>query len=90
MIIWEDRLEKVLQDRTRALEGDTTERAVKYRRLVSLCTKVPVDKVDGVSAVYSANALRVVANDWVRCWRALLQQSSLMDRVWMLVGYRNS
>ena len=47
--MWEDRAMAVLEDRMRALEGESADKAVKYRRLVSLCTKVPVDKVDGVS-----------------------------------------
>lgn len=46
---WEDRVAQLLEERTLALEGESTDKAVKYRRLVSLCTKVPVDKVDGVS-----------------------------------------
>jgi len=47
--LWEDRIGEVLEDRTRASEGENADKAVKYRRLVSLCTKVPVDKVDSVS-----------------------------------------
>jgi hypothetical protein len=47
--MWEDRVADVLEDRMRALQGESADKAVKYRRLVSLCTKVPVDKVDGVS-----------------------------------------
>jgi regulatory protein SWI6 len=62
MVIWENRIGKVLEDKTRDLEGDSAERAVKYRRLVSLCTKVPVDKVDGVSLSPLSLADR-------RCWR---------------------
>lgn len=46
---WEDRMALVLQDRMSSLEGESADKAVKYRRLVSLCTKVPQDKVDGVS-----------------------------------------
>lgn len=45
---WEDRMSLVLQDRLSALEGESADKAVKYRRLVSLCTKVPQEKVDGV------------------------------------------
>ena len=49
MKIWEDRMAAVLDERMRALEGESADKAVKYRRLVSLCTRVPVEKVDGVS-----------------------------------------
>lgn len=46
---WEQRAAQVLEQRTQALEGEGLEKELKYRRLVSLCTKVPVDKVDSVS-----------------------------------------
>jgi hypothetical protein len=48
---WEDRMSVVLQDKLQSLEGESADKAVKYRRLVSLCTKVPQDKVDEVSLV---------------------------------------
>ncbi|KAI9635520.1 transcription factor [Dioszegia hungarica] len=48
MALWEDRVAAVLQDRIDALQGQGADKAVKYRRLVSLCTKVPVDRVDGM------------------------------------------
>ena len=47
--LWEQRMASVLEDKMSALEGESADKAVKYRRLVSLCTKVPVEKVDGVS-----------------------------------------
>ena len=46
--LWEDRMAQVLEDKIQGLEGETADKAVKYRKLVSLCTKVPVDKVDNV------------------------------------------
>ena len=49
LAIWEERMAEVLEDKIKALEGETADKAVKYRKLVSLCTKVPVEKVDGVS-----------------------------------------
>jgi len=49
LAIWEDRMAAVLEERMRAVEGASADKAVKYRRLVSLCTKVPVEKVDSVS-----------------------------------------
>jgi hypothetical protein len=51
MLLWEDRILKLLEDRLQALQGESSDKAVKYRKLVSLCTKVPVDKVDGVSGL---------------------------------------
>jgi hypothetical protein len=46
---WEKRMRQVLEQRVGALEGEGLDKELKYRRLVSVCTKVPVDKVDGVS-----------------------------------------
>ncbi|WVR04373.1 hypothetical protein IAU60_001375 [Kwoniella sp. DSM 27419] len=48
MILWEDRAAEVLEDKVRTLEGEGVEKTLKYRRLVSLCTKVSMDKVDGM------------------------------------------
>lgn len=48
---WEDRIASVLQGRIQALQGESADQAVKYRKLVGLCTKVPTEKVDGVSRV---------------------------------------
>ena len=55
--MWEDRMSAVLEDRIKSLEGETADKAVKYRKLVSLCTKVPVDKVDGVSGALNNSGL---------------------------------
>ncbi|KAK8846691.1 hypothetical protein IAR55_005778 [Kwoniella newhampshirensis] len=48
MMIWEDRVAALLEDKVRVMEGEGADKAIRYRRLVSLCTKVPVDKVDGM------------------------------------------
>ena len=47
--MWEDRMMAVLEEKMNALEGESADKAVKYRRLVHKCTQVPVDKVDEVS-----------------------------------------
>lgn len=49
---WEKRIRLVLEQRVQALEGEGLDKELKYRRLVSVCTKVPVEKVDGVSLVH--------------------------------------
>ncbi|OCF37625.1 hypothetical protein I316_00752 [Kwoniella heveanensis BCC8398] len=48
IVLWEDRVTKVLEDRINTLQGEGMDKAVQYRKLVSLCTKVPVEKVDGM------------------------------------------
>jgi regulatory protein SWI6 len=45
---WENRISRVLEQRVKALEGEGLDKELKYRRLVSVCTKVPVDKVDSM------------------------------------------
>lgn len=70
MALWEDRIAEVLEDKIRAMEGEGVDRAVKYRKLVSMCAKVPVDKVDSVSVLFSSQAgvWMDEANGWNRCW----------------------
>ncbi|TXT13486.1 hypothetical protein VHUM_00853 [Vanrija humicola] len=43
---WEDRVGKLLEERTSDLEGDSADRAVKYRKVIAVCAKVSVDQVD--------------------------------------------
>jgi hypothetical protein len=72
MALWEDRVAAVLQDRIDALQGQGADKAVKYRRLVSLCTKVPVDRVDGVSTPCFTRE----------------DELTLLDAGWACSGYR--
>lgn len=46
---WEDRVVQLLEERAAELEGGGADRAVKYRKVIALCAKVSVDKVDDVS-----------------------------------------
>lgn len=93
---WEERVNQVLQEKVAALEGESLEKEVKYRRLVSLCTKVPVEKVDGVSVhrhIYTHTLLlsRYLSDPCVescatltgRCWITSLPLSSQMDPLWI-------
>ncbi|KAL1408458.1 transcriptional regulator swi6 [Vanrija albida] len=43
---WEDRVAKLLEERASDLEGDSADRAVKYRKVIAVCAKVSVDQVD--------------------------------------------
>lgn len=63
LAMWEDRVSGLLEERIRSLQGESTDKAVKYRRLVSLCTKVPLDKVDGVSAVWRLAPRHIQRNE---------------------------
>ncbi|KAK4686008.1 regulatory protein SWI6, partial [Tremellales sp. Uapishka_1] len=48
MMMWETRVGEMLENTIQGLEGEGSEKEVRYRKLVALCTKVPVDKVDGM------------------------------------------
>ncbi|ODN75292.1 hypothetical protein L202_06475 [Cryptococcus amylolentus CBS 6039] len=48
MALWEDRVAEILEDKIQSLEGEGVEKEIKYRKLVAVCARVPVDKVDGM------------------------------------------
>jgi hypothetical protein len=49
MLAWEEQMASAITERTSSLRDRGMDGAVKYRKLVSLCTRTPVDQVDGVS-----------------------------------------
>lgn len=51
MVLWNQRMEVLLKQRLHALEGASTEREFQCKKIVALCTGVPVDKVEDVSAL---------------------------------------
>lgn len=55
---WEDRIGRLLEERASDLEGDGADRAVKYRKVIALCARVPVEQVDDVSRVRFDDARR--------------------------------
>ncbi|THU87994.1 hypothetical protein K435DRAFT_782260 [Dendrothele bispora CBS 962.96] len=46
MKMWHMRLEELMEERLKGLKGASTEKEYMCRRIVALCTGVPVDKVD--------------------------------------------
>ena len=52
MKLYEDRIAKLLQDRVQSLQGASTEKEYQSKRIVSLCTGIPIDKVEDVSAYF--------------------------------------
>ncbi|KAK6904056.1 hypothetical protein I203_107570 [Kwoniella mangroviensis CBS 8507] len=46
--LWQDRILSLLNDNIQNLENQNFEKNFRYRKLISLSTKVPVDKVDGM------------------------------------------
>jgi regulatory protein SWI6 len=71
---WESRISQVLEQRVKSLEGEGLDKELKYRRLVSVCTKVPVDKVDAVSLLPSHSGLMLM----YRCLTIYMLPSNLM------------
>ncbi|KAG7093689.1 hypothetical protein E1B28_007346 [Marasmius oreades] len=48
IIMWQARMEELMEERLRGLRGASAEKEYMCRRIVSLCTGVPVDKVEGM------------------------------------------
>nr|XP_018265799.1 uncharacterized protein I303_02173 [Kwoniella dejecticola CBS 10117]OBR87957.1 hypothetical protein I303_02173 [Kwoniella dejecticola CBS 10117] len=46
--MWEDRISAVLNDKIHNLEKSNLGKVFEYKKLISLTTKVPIDKVDGM------------------------------------------
>lgn len=47
--MWQARIEKLLEQRLQTLKGASAERELQYKKIVSLCTGVALDKVESVS-----------------------------------------
>ncbi|KAL5492522.1 SWI6 [Sanghuangporus weigelae] len=46
MKLYEDRIAKLLQDRLQSLQGASAEKEYQSKRIVAMCTGIPVDKVE--------------------------------------------
>ena len=46
--MFQDRIEKVLRDRVQSLQGSSAEKEYQGKRIVALCTGLPIDKVEQV------------------------------------------
>ena len=47
--MWHVRMEKLMEERLKSLHGASAEREFQCKKIVALCTNVPVDKVEEVS-----------------------------------------
>lgn len=50
MKMWYERMERLMDERLRLLKGSSAEKEFQCKKIVSLCTGVPMDKVESVSA----------------------------------------
>lgn len=48
--MWHDRMEEIMEQRMRGLRGASAEKEFMCRKIIALCTGVPVDKVEEVRA----------------------------------------
>lgn len=48
MKLFQDRIQDVLEDRRKGLQGASAEKEYQCKRIVSLCTGIPLDKIDDV------------------------------------------
>ena len=47
--MWHERVEKLMEDRLRLLQGASAEKEFQCKKIVALCTGVPLDKIEDVS-----------------------------------------
>lgn len=74
MKLWYERMDKLMEERLRALKGSSAEKEFQCKKIVSLCTGVPIDKVEDVSLIL--RSILSVAHYMPRClmiWSLLLR-----------------
>ena len=52
--MWHSRVEQLMETRMRSLEGASAEKEFQCKKIVALCTGVPIDKVEEVSTCAKA------------------------------------
>lgn len=57
--LWHTRMEELMQQRLKSLQGASAEKEYQCKRIVALCTGIPIDKVEEVCRFVVA-ALRIV------------------------------
>lgn len=67
MKMWHDRMEEIMEQRMKGLRGASAEKEFMCRRIIALCTGVPVDKVEEVT---SFDLLPANFDRAARCLRA--------------------
>ena len=59
MKLWQDRMERLLEERLRKLQGASAEKEFQYKKIIALCTGVPTNEIEGVS-VFSSDRVDVL------------------------------
>lgn len=74
MKLHQDRVRKILEERCQGLQGVTAEKEFQCKKIVAMCTGIPLDRVEEVSAIrLLLNAKHNAQIHLIcRCWRILL------------------
>lgn len=67
--IWQTRMDKVMEDRINRLKGASAEKEFQCKKIVSMCTGIPMDKVEDVSFVHLQNYIVGANIPFDRCSR---------------------
>lgn len=52
--MWHQRMEELVTERLKGLQGESAEKEYQCKKIVALCTGIPIDKVEDVSGIYPA------------------------------------
>ena len=54
MKLYQDRMSRILEERLEGLRGSSAEKEYMSKKIVALCTGIPIDKVEDVSVVWQS------------------------------------
>ena len=57
MKVWYERMEQLMEKRLRSLHGESAEREFQCKKIIALCTGVPIDRVEAVKRLFSSQCL---------------------------------
>lgn len=52
MKLWHERMERILEERLRKLQGASAEKEFQCKKIIALCTGVPINEIEGVSLFF--------------------------------------
>lgn len=67
--MWHTRIEKLVEQRLSKLQGASAEKEFLCKKIVALCTNVPIDKVEDVSPVPPCSQRLFTVATLPSCWR---------------------
>lgn len=85
---WHIRMEQLVEARLKGLQGATAEKEYQCKKIVALCTGLPIDKVEDVSkdlVNYDTNSYCTFCS---RCWKISLLQLKVKPKLLISVAYQ--